>query len=721
MTNKKLQLTLLFILLSYYTKAQNIYVATNGNDGNNGTINSPYKTFSKAVSVMSAGDVCIIRGGIYEEELVINKNGTANNYLTFKAANGENVQIRATTKVTGWQQHNGNIYKATGINMTIVSRFRAVYHNGNYMDLARWPNNTDNNRWTLNTVFATGGGPSHFLANNIPNIDWTGGLVYYLAPHSGTSWTREITSSTTNRINHAGVDITTWPFSDHHPQKSEGNIANPHGQLYLFNKLEVLDHAREWYYDSANQTLYFQSPTGNMPAANSVEYAVRKNTARLNGDYIKLESLNFFGGSILISNGADNNQIINCEVIHGSEGHDDLSNTTAQVGEASIEVLGDNTLIKNCIVNHSSTSGILIAGWAAANCTIEGNTISNIDYLGIHAAPIRTSANGTNVLKNTIFNAGRDGMYVAGSNCVIAYNDISASQKINSDSGVFYTVGNANLKNSEIHHNWIHDATAPSYSHNPGSQAKAAGIYLDNDSKGYLVHHNVIWNVSWSGYQVNWNNTNLNFYHNTIWNAGRAMDSWVNGRIQENNKIYNNYANTGSWHTETATDFDIQNSPIFNGSPLEDPNNLNFMPKAGSALIDQAPAITGFMKPFTGSAADIGAYERGGTAWTAGVDAIEDTGILLSIDTSVIEDSELKLFPNPVENVLTVEFTDSDTYDNATITIYSLLGHKKMTINNENKSFQGNLNIPVINLSPGTYLITIKTINNTFTRKFIKK
>ncbi|QXP61126.1 right-handed parallel beta-helix repeat-containing protein [Olleya sp. HaHaR_3_96] len=718
---KKLQLAVLLFLLSFFSKAQNIYVATNGNDNNNGTINSPYKTFNKAVSVMTAGDVCIIRGGVYEEELVINKNGTASNYLTFKAATNETVEIRATTKVAGWELHSGNIYKATGINMTIPSRFRAVYHNENYMDLARWPNNTDNNRWTLNSQLATGGGPSHFLANNIPNIDWTGGLVYYLAPHSGTSWTRTITSSTTNKINHAGVNITNWPFSNHHPQHSEGNIANPHGQLYLFNKLEALDHAREWYYDSANQTLYFQSATGAMPAANSVEYAVRKNTAKLNGDYIKIEGLTFFGGSILIPNGADNNQVINCKVTHGSEGHDDLTNTSAQVGEASIEVLGDNTLIKNCIINHSSTNGILIAGWAAANCTIEGNTISNMDYLGIHAAPIRTSADGTNVLKNTIFNTGRDGMYVAGSNCIIAYNDISASQKINSDSGVFYTVGNANLKNSEIHHNWIHDATAPSYSHNPGSTSKAAGIYLDNDSKGYLVHHNVVWNVSWSGYQVNWNNTNLNFYHNTIWNAGRAMDSWVNGHVQESNKIYNNYANTGTWHTETATDFDIQNSPIFTGSPLEDPTNLNFMPKAGSALIDQAPAIPGFFKSFTGSAADIGAYERGGTAWTAGINAIEDNEVTLSIDTATIENSELRLFPNPVVNVLTLNFTNSDSYENANIIIYSLLGHKIISINNKNRPFQDNINIPVTNLSPGIYLVTISTINKTITKKFIKR
>ncbi|WP_170146763.1 T9SS type A sorting domain-containing protein [Maribacter vaceletii] len=622
----KLLFTFLFIFFTHsIILAQTIYVATDGDDNNNGSESTPYKTFSKAISEMSAGDICIIKGGVYEEQLSMNKNGTPGNPLTFKAADGETVEIKATSTVDGWEIHNGNIYKAD-VDMAIESRFRAVYHNNDYMDLARWPNNTDNNRWTIDCQPVTGGDGAHFLADNIPNIDWTGGMVYYLATHSGTSWTRPITASSTNRIEHAGVDINKWPFSNHNPQWTEGNIANPHGQLFLFNKLEALDSAREWYYDNVDKVLYLQTANGNIPTDGSVQYATRKYAIELNGDYIKLEGLEIFGGAIKIHNNADNNQIINCKVIHGSEGHDSLTNASAQVGESAIEVLGDNTIIKGCTINHSSTNGILVAGWAADDCIIEENTISNLDYVGIHASPIRSSGDNMKILKNTIFTTGRDGMYVAGTGNEIAYNDVSASQKINSDSGVFYTVGNDNLRNSEIHHNWFHDATAPSYSHNPNSPAKAAGIYLDNDSKGFTVHHNVVWNVSWSGYQVNWNNTNLDFYHNTIWNAERAMDSWDINGPQLDNKIYNNYANTGEWFTKTATDFEIKDSPIFADSPFEDADNQNFMPAIGSALVDMAPIITGFNKPFKGNSPDIGAYELGGTRWTAGINAIEDTG-----------------------------------------------------------------------------------------------
>lgn len=623
---KSLHLLLIFCLTTSLLSAQSTYyIATNGNDANTGAVDSPFKTFNKAITEMSAGDTCIIKEGVYDEEFVITKNGTASNYLTFKAADGENVQIRATKYVSGWQTHNGNVFKAN-VDMSIESRFRAVYHNNAYMDLARWPNNTDNNRWTVDCHPVENGDGSHFIVSGIQNIDWTGGLVYYLGAHSGASWTRKITASSSTRIDFTTVDTSKWPFSTHNPQTWRNYPGNNRGQLFLFNKLEALDYAREWYYDEVAKILYFQPTDGVIPANNTVEYAARKYALEIKGDYIKIEGLNFFGGSVKIHNNADNNQILNCKVIHGSEGHDSLTNTSAQVGEASIEVLGDNTLVKGCTVNHSSVSGILVSGWAADDCILEGNTISNTDYVGIHASPIRTSGDNMKIIKNTIFNTGRDGMYVAGQNCEIAYNDVSASQKINSDSGVFYTVGNANLKNNEIHHNWFHDATAPAYSHNPSDPAKAAGIYLDNDSKGYTVHHNVVWNVSWSGYQVNWNNTHLDFYHNTIWNAERAMDSWDINGPQENNKIYNNFANTGDWFTKTATDFDIQNSPIFSESPFEDANAQNFMPKAGSSLVDAAQEITGFTKPFKGGGPDIGAYERGGTRWTAGVNAIEDTG-----------------------------------------------------------------------------------------------
>lgn len=690
---------LFFLIFAQVLSAKNIYVSNTGNDANDGSENNPYKTFSKAVSVMTAGDVCIIKGGVYEQSLVINKNGNASNYLIFKAADGEKVEIKATTQVTGWQNHQGNIYKAA-VSMGIDSRFRAVYHNTNYMDLARWPNNTDNDRWTIDCTTVTGGDGSHFLVNTMPDIDWSGGIVYYLGAHSGTSWTRTITSNTTTRINHAGVDINKWPFSNHNPTWLEGSPDNRRGQLYLFNKLEALDYANEWYYDATSQMLYLQTEDGNMPADNSVEFATHKFAVELKGDYIKLQGLDIFGGSVKIHNNADNNTIENCSIIHGSEGHDSLTNTSAQVGDAALEVLGDNTVISGCTIDHSSVSGIVVSGWAASNVTLEKNTIKNIDYVGIHASPIRCSANNSKVLKNYIENAARDGMYVTGVNFEVAYNDVSHSQLINSDSGIFYTVGNDNLRNAEIHHNWFHDAQAPEYSHQPGKPGKAAGIYLDNDSKGFTVHHNVVWNVSWTGYQINWNNTYLDFFHNTLWQPYEAMGSWVNGYPQADNKVYNNYSSHPDWFAgENGNEFDIKNNLIDSNSPFEAADNQNFYPKVGSAVVDKAPVISGFDKPYKGASPDIGAYELGGTRWTAGINAIEDTG---EGDTWSIYDTKFTIVTNsescPAQQDGQLSIS-ADFYENY-----------KATFNGTTYAFNDEKGIE--NISPGTYELCISIDGN---------
>lgn len=702
-----------FIILpfQFFVSAQNIYVATNGNDSNSGTISSPYKTFSKAVSVMSAGKTCIIRGGVYQEALLVGKSGTAGNYITFKAADGEKVDIRATTVVNGWQLHSGSIYK-TNVTMAIDSRFRAVYHNTEFMDLARWPNNIDNNRWTLNTIPVTGGDGAYFSVSSIPSIDWTGAKVYYLGAHSGASWTRTITSNTTTRIDHALVDITKWPFTPHNPTVWQSQAGNNRGQLYLFDKLEALDYAREWYYDSANAVLYFQAPDGKVPADGSVEIAVRKYNAELTGKYIKIEGLDFFGGSIKIS--GTNNVFLNNRVIHGSEGYDNLTNTGASVSEAAIEVLGGNTLIKGNTIDHSSVNGVIIQAYSGGhNSIVEGNYISNIDYVGIHATPVRSTADNVKVIKNTVVNAGRDGLYVNGLNCEIAYNDVSRAELINADSGVFYTVGNTELKGSVIHHNWFHDSTAPSY-----SSGKAAGIYLDNDSKGYVVHHNVVWNVSWSGYQVNWANWDLDFFNNTIWNTGGAMASWINGKVQQNNRVYNNYANNGVWVTDTG--FDVQYNLISATSPFEDATAQNFMPKAGSAIIDKGTVVSGYVNPFKGTATDLGAYELGGTPWTAGVNAIEDTGEPLSTADYFSFKTSLKLYPNPAKELIRIGFQNSTNEEIVSIKIYSLTGKLVKTIDQNLKQQSGDISIAVQDLSNGSYLLKLISSHGSYTGKFIK-
>ncbi|MDR1672112.1 MAG: right-handed parallel beta-helix repeat-containing protein [Bacteroidales bacterium] len=57
---------ILFAFVTVQATAKNIYVATDGNDNNSGTINSPYATLNKAQSVVTPGDTVYFRGGTYQ-------------------------------------------------------------------------------------------------------------------------------------------------------------------------------------------------------------------------------------------------------------------------------------------------------------------------------------------------------------------------------------------------------------------------------------------------------------------------------------------------------------------------------------------------------------------------------------------------------------------------------------------------------------------------------
>lgn len=73
------------------------YVATNGNDNSSGSQSSPWKTIQKAANVARAGDTVYVRGGTYNERVVVKNSGSAGNYITFSSYPGE----RATIDVNG--------------------------------------------------------------------------------------------------------------------------------------------------------------------------------------------------------------------------------------------------------------------------------------------------------------------------------------------------------------------------------------------------------------------------------------------------------------------------------------------------------------------------------------------------------------------------------------------------------------------------------------------
>lgn len=94
--------------------ATDYYVAISyGDDENNGTtLAKPFKTVSKAASVMNSGDICYIRQGRYHESVTIdNLNGSSGSAIIFTNYNNERVIMDGTIPINSSWTQVGSIFK----------------------------------------------------------------------------------------------------------------------------------------------------------------------------------------------------------------------------------------------------------------------------------------------------------------------------------------------------------------------------------------------------------------------------------------------------------------------------------------------------------------------------------------------------------------------------------------------------------------------------------
>jgi hypothetical protein len=64
------------------------YVSPTGNDANPGTASAPFRTFTKANSLLTAGSTLYIYAGVYNQQLKITKSGTSSAWITVKPLGG---------------------------------------------------------------------------------------------------------------------------------------------------------------------------------------------------------------------------------------------------------------------------------------------------------------------------------------------------------------------------------------------------------------------------------------------------------------------------------------------------------------------------------------------------------------------------------------------------------------------------------------------------------
>lgn len=616
---RKILTILACILGLFMLEAKVYYVSKTGSDRNAGSESAPFLTISKAAERMIYSDICYISEGIYRETITPAYNGQ-----TFKAMDGHQVEVSGFDVVDEWRLMRDNIYVAL-LSKQLDDRNQLLF-NGQLMTLARWPNKTDLNPFNPEANKAWGD-DTHVEYGNIPDQNWAdGGVIWYLGKNRWTSWRQHITDFNTNEVNFSQLPAD-WSYNGAH-SPSDG------GEFFLQNTLEALDAEGEWYVNRAGKTIYFYAPYGADPNLGETLAKARVTAFNLDGKKeIVLEGLKITGANVTMNN-SDGCTIRSCEILYGN--HNISSTGSAMTSEASVILNNSskNNLIEKCNIQWGAGNGIILKG---TGNTVRNNYIGNFNYIGSYACPVELRGEN-DLVYNEIFNGGRDAIRGGGNGSNCAYNNIHHSNLINDDCGGIY-ICCGTYGYTRIHHNWIHDINSRD---GHFSKYKGTGVYLDNSTKNVVVDHNVMWNLEWTGIQINWEGENLLLYNNTLWSDSRAnsgaMGRWVNGYDIINIPLYNTLSNKGEYHStdqKNTVEVSLGQQDIF-----EDFSAQDFMPKAGSPAIDAGRVIAGYTDGYKGTAPDAGAYEYGGNAWKPGPDwELNEGGEMntLSFDTSVTD------------------------------------------------------------------------------------
>ncbi|HEX8577316.1 MAG TPA: T9SS type A sorting domain-containing protein, partial [Flavobacterium sp.] len=411
--------------------------------------------------------------------------------------------------------------------------------------------------------------------------------------------------------------------------------------FYLWGKYELLDTPGEWFRkpDEEGGMLYLYFPPGVNPNNQVVEIksaGENRNYAFwiFDRSHITIKNIKIRGAYISVSRTCSNITIDGVDVEYGD--HATIIPYWYGGGAASINSSQPNTIIKNCKVAYSAGGGIAISG---NDSKAINNVVHDTGYMGNGGSSVSATSGLNMELKNNT------GWNVASANVIdfrfardtkVWYNDASQSGKITFDGGMlmgavyrtdtepYYIPVYA--EGTEIAYNYIHGGQGLS----GGDFFGTSGIYFEGHLHDYVIHHNVIWNVGGGINMPDSNYSGFKIYNNTLYEAPMVLYNRPNiVNVEIKNNVFTRFVSGGDYHTTssvlknltTLIDYRTSVYPdnIYAPNPqFTNPENLNFMPLAGSPLIDAGMELPPYTDRFLGTKPDIGAFESGKPTFIAG-------------------------------------------------------------------------------------------------------
>jgi hypothetical protein len=180
------------------------------------------------------------------------------------------------------------------------------------------------------------------------------------------------------------------------------------------------------------------------------------------------------------------------------------------------------------------------------------------------------------------------------------------------DLGMTYTY-QTDSRGTEIAYNHIH--------HNFAIPPGGVGIYLDDTSQGHVVHHNLVHNTPEALSMNPPNSRNNLVFNNTMIGVLAGLGCGRHGpESLRGTRIFNNLfkPHISSQVLNSPSVFLTNNLAHVGQRHFAAPERADYTLRADSPAVDAGISLPPYTDGFTGSAPDLGAFERGVPAWTAG-------------------------------------------------------------------------------------------------------
>lgn len=496
---KKL-LTIILFLTCLNTQATTYYVASSGNDANNGTSTStPFKTIAKVNSLsLVPDDIVRFNGGdTFIGNLIITHSGTSGHPITYNSYGTGNATISGFTTVSSWTNLGSNIWEST-TSVSTLATLNMVVINGINTACGRTPNA---GLWyTINSVNTSVALSSPSINSSVTN--WTGADMV-VRVNRYTEGKSTITSS-------SGSNLNYFPALSDIPQVGYG--------FFIQNDPRTLDVQNEWYYNPGTHKIRIYSTV----SPTNVQISTIDTLAYSNNiSYITYSNLNFTGA---------NKYAVK---INNSNGEPYGSHFTFQGcnfdfnGLSAIDIYATTYLIvNNCTFNHSGNFAINAGGQGSQFATITNNNIKNTGMLqgmGLNNTSafkgIHSLGSFSNISHNNIDSIGYNGLEFDGDAVTVDSNYVTNYTQLLDDGGGIYTFPSLS-QTSQVQRTIKGNIVlygGDAHSGTPDNSTQTAGIYADGSCTNIDVLSNTVANTNW-GLLLN-NNINMNYLHNTVYNC----------------------------------------------------------------------------------------------------------------------------------------------------------------------------------------------------------